>query len=133
RRQQRQLVFAGAGGFAEGIRAYWRWAITPAGQAYLRLLYQVYAITLQDQERFGGFFMRESLDWLAFCTDGLRALGVADDQELATLATQLFAAVRGLELDLLATGDTDRLARALDAAIADITTRARRLATQHQA
>jgi AcrR family transcriptional regulator len=96
-----------AAGEERGLRAYWDWAMSPPGIRYLRLVYEVYGLSLHEPERFAAFLSAESRDVLEFIGRGLRADGVPEAQ-VEALSTYTFAALRGLEIDVLTTGERVR-------------------------
>ncbi|PKW13765.1 TetR/AcrR family transcriptional regulator [Saccharopolyspora spinosa] len=91
----------------EALRALWRWLGDPAHQNVIRFFFESYARSLHARggawDGFGETSVREWLPRLQ------QALGSSDAE--ATLA---LAALRGLLLDLLATGDTARVAAAFE-------------------
>ncbi len=109
------------------LRRYWDWATSPEGQRYLRLVYEVYGLSLHEPERFSGFLAAESRDVVENIGQSLRATGLPD-RHVDALSTYTFAALRGLELDLLATGEANRIAQAFDMFEADLDRRMEQLA-----
>ncbi|HTQ25005.1 MAG TPA: TetR/AcrR family transcriptional regulator [Candidatus Binataceae bacterium] len=92
----------------ESLLRDWKLSATPRRQKYSRLFYEVYGLALQKRQNFPGFLEKAVGDWLPPFKEALAALGVppAPAQALATLA---LGAVRGLHLDLLATGERRRV------------------------
>jgi AcrR family transcriptional regulator len=92
----------------ESLLRDWRLSATPRRQKYSRLFYEVYGLALQRRQNFPGFLERAVGDWLPPFEEALAALGVprASAQTMATLA---LGAIRGLHLDLLATGERKRV------------------------
>ena len=86
-----------------GLAAVWEWASDPAQDAFLRLFFEAYALALRSPERHAEFLDHVVQDWL----DTPMA---AVDGVSATLA---IATIRGLLLDLLTTGDRDRVEAAM--------------------
>ena len=86
-----------------GLGAVWEWASDPAQDAFLRLFFEGYALALRHPERYAEFLDRVVQDWLA------TPMAAVDDIS-ATLA---IATIRGLLLDLLATGQRDRVEAAM--------------------
>lgn len=125
-RQQAGLTMSEGLPSDEVLRRYWKWATTPSSRPYLSLLYQVYGLALHDR-RFRNYYARESLDWIRFCDEGLRKVGVPEDH-LKPLSTYLVANVRGLELDLLATGDMARVQQGFETFLDDLEHRVSRCA-----
>jgi AcrR family transcriptional regulator len=84
----------------------WKSWSSPRREKYLRLFFEVYGLALQNRERFPGFLEGAVGEWLPLVE---RAFAVAVTPEHAqALATLGLAAVRGLQLDLLATGQRSR-------------------------
>ena len=87
------------------LREWESWS-SPRREKYLRLFFEVYGLALQNRERFPGFLEGAVGEWLTLVERAFAvAVARAHAQALATLA---LAAVRGLQLDLLATGQRSR-------------------------
>jgi AcrR family transcriptional regulator len=97
---------------AQLLRRFWRWQIDEH-RPFLRLFFEVYALALQDPERFPGFPADAVDSWLPLVSNTLRAAGVPKRQTQRA-ATVVIAAYRGLLLDVLATDDAKRTTAALD-------------------
>jgi hypothetical protein len=122
-RQRKYAELEQGGGDGDVLRRYWRWATSPQGRAYLRLVYEVFGRSLREPERFGAFAGAEATEVVgviaaSYCDAGLR------QPDADALATYTFAALRGLELDLLGTGDLPRVERAFAMLAEDIERRA---------
>jgi AcrR family transcriptional regulator len=87
-----------------GLEAVWRWAAGAEHDALFRLFFEGYALALRRPDLYAEFLDTVVQDWL----DDL-----SPSMDVAT-ATLVVASVRGLLLDLLATGDRERV----DAAVA---------------
>jgi AcrR family transcriptional regulator len=88
-------------------RASWTLALDPKHEAEFRLLFAVYGLALQAPERFAAFLDDVVAYWM---TALIEAQGPgADPASAARTATLVIATIRGLLLDLLATGDRDRV------------------------
>ena len=112
RRKYRDLGLAAeSGGGADVLRSYWEWVLSHEGRTYLRLVYEIYGLSLRDPERFDAFLATEALEVLDVIAASYRLAGVAE-HDAKTLSTYTFAALRGLELDLLATDDRPRIEQA---------------------
>ena len=82
----------------------WAGMTGPQGRRYLALFGR---LREDAEERLWPGFRREATtDWLAPLEDGLRTIGRPE------LATPVLAVIRGLVMDLEATGETDRVDRA---------------------
>jgi AcrR family transcriptional regulator len=97
----------------ELVDEVWRWLSAPETTPFLRLFFHVYGLALENPERYPGFLDHAVGDWLGPLSDQLERAGVAPAaaQEAATL---VLAVARGLLLDLLVTGDRERIGSALD-------------------
>jgi AcrR family transcriptional regulator len=97
------------------VRTLWELMEAPEAQPYLRLFSEVYPLAVQQPERFPGFSTAAAVhDWLPRLEAELRAGGLPED-ELSALATLALGVQRGLLLDLLGTGDRERVRTANEA------------------
>jgi AcrR family transcriptional regulator len=98
----------------ESLMRDWRMSASPHREKYSRLFFEVYGLALQNRKQFPGFLERAMGDWLPLFEQAFASIGVprAPAQALATLA---LGAVRGLHLDLLATGERRRTEAAFQA------------------
>jgi AcrR family transcriptional regulator len=78
----------------------------PPGEPYLRMFTRLHETA--GEPLWPGFRRTATTDWLAPLEDGLRSLGRPE------LATVVLAVIRGLLMDLDATGDTARTNQAFD-------------------
>lgn len=92
---------------ATAARAVWARTSAPEREAEFRLFFAVYGRALQAPEQFPDFLDHVVTDWLASLRDA-RALET-DPETASRTATLVIATIRGLLLDLLATGDRDRV------------------------
>jgi AcrR family transcriptional regulator len=92
---------------ATAARAAWMRTSDPQREAEFRLFFAVYGRALQAPQVFAGFLERVVADWMGALCD---AQGPDTDPATAKrTATVVIATIRGLLLDLLATGDRDRV------------------------
>ena len=91
----------------ESLLRDWRSSVSPRREKYSRLFFEVYGLALQNPEEFPGFLERAVGDWLPLFEQAFAAAGVSP-AHAQTLATLALSAVRGLHLDLLATGERRR-------------------------
>ena len=92
---------------ATAAGAVWQRSSDPQLGAEFRLFFAVYGGALQAPHQFAGFLERVVVDWLSALVD---AQGPDTDPEIVTrTATLVIATIRGLLLDLLATGDHARV------------------------
>jgi AcrR family transcriptional regulator len=93
----------------EAMRALWRWVSDPDHHNVVRFFFESYARSLHDHSgAWSGFGDASVREWLPPIR---RAVG--SDGE----ATALLGVLRGLLLDLLATGDTERVDAAFELAL----------------
>ena len=95
------------------MRALWAWVSDPAHHNVVRFFFESYARSLHDHDgAWAGFGETSVREWLPPIR---RAVDCTDDE-----ATLLLAVVRGLLLDLLATGDKRRVDAAFERALAGL-------------
>lgn len=93
------------------VAATWRWLSAPPVRPLLTLWTQAYARSLTDPDGpWAGFAARTVTDWLDVLAAGAATAGSPPGEAERTLA---LAVLRGCLLDLLATGDRDRVASAV--------------------
>jgi AcrR family transcriptional regulator len=103
---------------ATAARAAWTRTSDPQRSAEFRLFFAVYGRALQAPHLFAGFLERVVADWMSLLRD---AQGPDTDPATATrTATLVIATIRGLLLDLLATGDRDRVQNAAESFLASL-------------
>lgn len=95
------------------LRPTWARLSSPDMDSFLRLLFEVYGLALQDPERYEGFLDRVVSDWVQINERWLVGEGVARGHA-RILGTLLLATWRGLLLDILATGDRRRVQQAYE-------------------
>jgi AcrR family transcriptional regulator len=81
------------------LQGVWRWTADPERLPFFRSFFEAYGLALRQPERFEPFLERVVSDWLG-----------GSDAEAATLQ---LAVLRGLLLDLLTTGERERVEGAL--------------------
>jgi AcrR family transcriptional regulator len=80
---------------SDPLRSAWRWSSSPEHLKFFRSFFEAYGLALRQPERFASFLERVVGDWL-----------ITDDTPRATLE---LAVLRGLLLDLLTTGERERV------------------------
>ena len=116
-------MLGGQPGLAAAARAAWTRTSDPQRGAEFRLFFAVYGRALQAPQQFAGFLERVVADWMSALRD---AQGPGTDPATATrAATLVIATIRGLLLDLLATGDRDRVQDAAESFLATLEQKAR--------
>lgn len=126
----RERIFAATGellgerpDLPTAARTAWARTSDPEQGAEFRLFFAVYGRALQAPQQFAGFLERVVADWMSALCD---AQGPDTDPATATRrATLVIATLRGLLLDLLATGDRDRVQDAAESFLATLESRPR--------
>lgn len=95
----------------EAARALWRGLSEPAAAPYERLFFELYAAGLQGRGAAASLPQASIEEWLGPLT-GLFAEATGDEERAAVDARLGVAVIRGLLLDLLATGDRHAVAAA---------------------
>ena len=98
------------------LRTTWKRLCDPAEQRQFVLLFEVVGRATRDGGRVAELAQASIHDWLNVIAAQLVRTGCSP-KEADTLATLLLAQVRGLQVDLLLTGDRRRVDRAIDALI----------------
>ncbi|WP_137876582.1 TetR/AcrR family transcriptional regulator [Rhodococcus sp. Q] len=97
----------------EILRTWWQVRMQPAQLSRFRVMLEIYVQAVLKPDQNPRFLDRFVGQWLTVLESGLRAAG-CPDAEVSARATLVLAQVRGLTLDLLATGDRDRVNRAFE-------------------
>ena len=109
-----QARAAGQADLPAAVRATWQWLTAEPVRPLLTLWAQAYARSLTEPAGPWAGFARQTVeDWLAVLDAAQRA-GDHADQAAPTECTLALAVLRGALLDLLATGDADRVTAAVD-------------------
>jgi AcrR family transcriptional regulator len=95
---------AEADAYRSGLGAVWGWTSDPEQAPLMRLFFEAYGLALRHPDRYRYFLDHAIQDWLD------EPLAAIDDVS-ATLA---IATITGLVLDLLTTGDRDRVEQAME-------------------
>jgi AcrR family transcriptional regulator len=103
---------------ATAARAVWARAASPQHAAEFAMFFAVYGQALQAPQQFAEFLDHVVADWLGALVE---AQGPDTDPAAATrTATLVIATIRGLLLDLLATGDQARVQDAAETFLASL-------------
>jgi AcrR family transcriptional regulator len=89
----------------------WQWLAAPRHERILRLFFEAYGLGLADRKRYAAVLRGGVNDWIDPFTRTFGEQGFTRERS-AALATLLVAVLRGLLLDLLATGERARVDRA---------------------
>jgi AcrR family transcriptional regulator len=95
------------------LKRFWLWARDRKNFVYLRLLYESQIVAARNGKQYGRHLKKSSTDWQRLVFQRLSES--VRSQELATLCIAVFD---GLFLELIVTGDRQRLTRAMDYFIA---------------
>lgn len=96
---------------AQFVRWYWRRLTAPDARSAGKLIFELYALALRDPQSYPGVLE----DPVGYWKQLLERAGMPPTPRSDVLATVLLATMRGLLLDLLATGDEKRVTRAMSA------------------
>jgi AcrR family transcriptional regulator len=99
---------ASGGSFEDLFWSRWRSFTTDEYLRILRLMYEIFSAVFRDPTRFPNVLESISARWLSGFVDSLTAIGLPPPAA-RRLSTAYFAALRGLLLDLLVTGDRERV------------------------
>jgi AcrR family transcriptional regulator len=91
------------------LKRCWRWATDKQNLPYLRLMYEVHFIAVQNPQAYERYLARSSLNWI-----DIIAAHLPESIGTAAMATLCAAVFDGLIIELLSTGDLRRTTRALD-------------------
>lgn len=112
RERLRAVSRTGEGGrpasFATILRETWQYLSGPSEHKFWRFYFEVHGLALQKPERYQDVLHAGVEDWLTTAYDVLVREGLPDEQARA-LATLLVGTFRGLMLDLLSTGERERV------------------------
>jgi AcrR family transcriptional regulator len=92
--------------------AVWSVIGAPEARPLFRLFFEVYGLALIDRARFPSFFPAAVSNWLDFLAPAYVRAGLSESDARAR-ATIVLATFRGFLLDLCATGDEERVNRAV--------------------
>ena len=101
------------------IRRLWERTTEPGSRPYLRLFFEVYAAALHEPQKYVVFRSTVVHGWLDLVAPMLEAEGLAAGEARAT-ATELLALHHGCTLDLLVSGDRERVDAAYLGRVAEL-------------
>lgn len=93
--------------------AAWKIMTQPRLQPLFRFFFELFGLALRDREAYGDFLHHAIEDWVVFFAAPLIAEGVPIAEARAR-GTIILAGFRGFLMDLCATGDRERIDRAVD-------------------
>jgi AcrR family transcriptional regulator len=85
---------------SDSLRGVWRWTASREREPFFRFFFEAYGLALRHPERYRPFLERVVSDWV--------------DDRVPAASTLELAVLRGLLLDLLTTGDRERVEGALE-------------------
>jgi AcrR family transcriptional regulator len=91
------------------LLAAWRGIAAPENLPFLQLFFEVFGQAVHNPGRFDDFLARVGHDWTNQVAKALQAEGIPA-AEAAALAREIVAVWRGLQFDLLSTGDAAAVA-----------------------
>ncbi len=91
------------------LKRCWRWATDKRNLPYLRLMYEVHFLAVQNPRTYERYLARSSLNWI-----DIIAAHLPEPMNGAAMATLCAAVFDGLIIELLSTDDLRRTTRALD-------------------
>jgi len=94
--------------YTERLSATWEYLSGSSEDDFWRFYFEVHALALRDPDQYEEGLRDGVYDWVRGMQASLVAEG-HDEQRALSLATLVLAAFRGLELDLLTTGDRGRV------------------------
>jgi AcrR family transcriptional regulator len=101
------------------IRRLWERTLEPGSVPYLRLFFEVYAAALREPERYAAFLSTVVDRWIRLVEPMLEREGL-EPADATRTATELLALHHGCTLDLLATGDRERVDAAYRARVDEL-------------
>ena len=109
-RQEQEFVrlLSTRGNRSDRLALAWEVWSEEENKRFLWLFFEVYALAMRNRKRFPGYLERMVRDWLTFFEQAVEAAGV-EPRRVTPLATLILATIRGLQLDLLATGERPRV------------------------
>ena len=93
---------------ADLVELLWRWSTHPPNLRVVRMLLEATTLAASQPERFGDVGRQAVTGGVRLLADALRAAGLAD-AAAERAATQAHATLVGLQLDLMATGERERV------------------------
>lgn len=94
---------------SEFLRWYWKRVSVPRGRPAIRIIFELYALALRSPQDYPGVLEDPLVYWQKLA----KQAGISSKLDVVQ-ATLLLATMRGLLLDLCATGDRARVARAME-------------------
>ncbi|MEU4838529.1 TetR/AcrR family transcriptional regulator [Nocardia testacea] len=100
----------------EVLRSLWNLWLAPEYSRQFVFLFELYGLALREPDRYEWFLTSIVHDWIAPLEAALLSEGI-DEVRVRTATTLVLGIVRGLYLDIAATGDLERVGAAYDMAM----------------
>jgi AcrR family transcriptional regulator len=97
-----------AGRSERPLKVFWDWAITDENYPYLKLLYELQILAVQNPAAYGQYLQRNASNWSELIATALPAT-----ERTPAMVTLLGAVFDGLFLELMSTGDKKRTTQAV--------------------
>ncbi|TPG04990.1 TetR/AcrR family transcriptional regulator [Rhodanobacter glycinis] len=97
-----------AGQSERPLKLFWDWAIARENYPYLKLLYELQILAVQNPAAYGQYLQRNASNWSA-----LIATALPEAERTPAMVTLLGAVFDGLFLELMSTGDRKRTTQAI--------------------
>jgi AcrR family transcriptional regulator len=97
-----------AGKSERPLKLFWDWAIADENYPYLKLLYELQILAVQNPAAYGQYLQRNASNW-----SELIATALPESERTAAMVTLLGAVFDGLFLELMSTGDRKRTTQAV--------------------
>jgi AcrR family transcriptional regulator len=106
------------------VRRFWRFCTARRQRPYLRLVFEVHGLALQDPDRYAGYLHGAISHWIELLGAALTAaLGARRARATATL---IVGVIDGLLMDYLSTGELRRTTEAMELFAAGLAARERK-------
>ncbi|MES2313164.1 MAG: TetR/AcrR family transcriptional regulator [Pseudomonadota bacterium] len=97
-----------AGQLGRPLKLFWDWAIADENYPYLKLLYELQILAVQNPAAYGHYLQRNTSNW-----SELIATALPEAERTPAMVTLLGAVFDGLFLELMSTGDRKRTTQAV--------------------
>lgn len=91
------------------LRLFWNWAIAKENYPYLKLLYELQVLAIQNPAAYGQYLQRNTEHW-----SDLIAASLPEAERTPAMVTLVGAVFDGLFLELMSSGDRKRTTQAVD-------------------
>jgi AcrR family transcriptional regulator len=91
------------------LKLFWHWAIAEENYPYLKLLYELQILAIQNPATYARYLQRNNTNWLDVALAAL-----SPSKRTTAMATLCAAVFDGLFIELMSSGDRRRTTQALD-------------------